>query len=36
MAKTLKKHEYSNNRKTPVAIKDRLPQDRSNNHNRMR
>ncbi len=36
MAKTLKKHEYPNNPKTPVAIRSRSRKDRSDNHNRMR
>ena len=36
MAKTLKKHEYPNNPKTPVAIRSRSRKDRPDNHNRMR
>jgi hypothetical protein len=36
MAKTLKKHEYPNNPKAPVAIRSRSRKDRSDNNNGMR
>ena len=36
MAKTLKKHEYSNNPKAPIAIRSRSRKDRRDNNNGMR
>ena len=36
MAKTLKKHEYSNNPKAPVAIRSRSRKDRADNNNGVR